>query len=161
MRLRLTILGLVLGATLLAGATEALADAAKTARISGFRALLFNSRTGTLSDDVLKGQVELGNVPAGEFASVSTLVVVDVDFGENMPVPPRARVRLVVTEEGASPRKLLDRTDRLGPVARDGTTHVAFWLPETGCRTITLRATLSGAGRAVTKTETLPFACYE
>jgi len=132
-------------------------------RIAGFQARLFNSRTGALSADVLAGQVELGNVPAGELASVSTLVVVDVDFGEGLPVPQKARVRLVATEVGrrGPNRQLLDSTERPGPVAKDGTTHIAFWLPNTGCKTVTLRATLLGASQRSTKTQTIPFACYE
>lgn len=140
-------------------------------RIAGFQAFLFNSRSGALSGDVLaKNGPELGNVPSGEYASVATLVVAKIEFGAQGSVP-KARIRLVATESAALPfaasrgkpavRAILDRTSELGPVNADGTTYVGFWLPETGCRSISLKASIVGVKDAVPLTGVLPFACYE
>lgn len=141
-------------------------------RIAGFQAYLFNSRTGALSGDMLaKDAPELGNVPSGKFASVSTLVVVRIELGKDAPIPDKARIRLLATESGSMPfaanrgkassRVMLDSTSGLGPVSAEGTTHVGFWLAGTGCRSISLKASLIGVKDAAALTEVLPFACYE
>lgn len=141
-------------------------------RISGFHAYLFNSETGLLSGDMLaKGAPEMGNVPSGEFASVSTFIVVKVEFGKQAPVLHKTQVRLLATESGSLPfaarrvrgvkRIILDSTSSLGPVNADGGTYVGFWLPKTGCQTITLKASLVGLKKPVSSTAMLPFACYE
>lgn len=136
-------------------------------QVSGFQAFLFNSKTGTLSPDVLAANTALGNVPAGDYASVSTLVVVRIDIGKDMPVPDAAQLRLVASEAGAATRGkaaariVLDRTAKLGPVGPDGATHIGFWLTGTGCRTITLKATLLTGKVSSASSTVLPFACYE
>jgi hypothetical protein len=147
-------------------ASAGLAQAGSTPHIAGFSAFLLNSRTGTLSADVLASGESLGNVPAGPLASISTLVVVKVDFGKGMPVPRAARVRLIATADAPARGKaaklpLLDSVARVGPVADDGTAHVGFWLADTGCRAVTLKAALIGAPAATATTAELPFACYE
>lgn len=165
--LRLTGMAAVLLQLVLAtvGATDPLPA------IAGIQAYLFSSRTGALSGDVLAGGgPELGNVPSGALASVSTLVVVRVRVGPD--TPDRLRVRLVAVESGATPfavsrprtrdRVILDRTAPLGPIDPDGITHVGFWLQQTGCRTISLKASLLGARTtAPPVAEVLPFTCYE
>ncbi|WP_419808900.1 hypothetical protein [Sphingomonas sp.] len=142
-------------------ATSGAAAAPSQPRIAGFKAFLFNSETGTLSKDMMPNQSELGNVVAGDLASVSTFVVVTVSFGPQAAIPDRPRVRLLARTEGRRGRLLLDRTSRVGPVARDGTTHVGFWLDDTGCETIDLQATLIGATAPARVNETLSFHCYE
>jgi|APLak6261664640_1056046.scaffolds.fasta_scaffold41281_1 hypothetical protein len=148
------------------------AVAQNTARIAGFQAHLFNSKTGALSDDMLaKGAPEMGNVPAGDFASVSTFIVVKVELGKEAPIPQNAKVRLVATESSSmsfavkpkkeSDRIILDRTSGLGPVNTDGNTYVGFWLASTGCKSISLKASLLGLKEKPSLTEVLPFACYE
>lgn len=145
--------------------------AQERARVAGFQAYLFNSKTGALSGDVLaRGGPELGNVPGGEYASVATLVVARVEFGRQSAIP-KARVRLVASESAAMPfatgraqpggRVIHDRTADLGPVNADGTSYVGFWLAGTGCRAISLKATLVGIKDAAALTGSLPFACYE
>jgi hypothetical protein len=140
--------------------------------IDGFQALLFNSKTGTFSRDILgKDPPELGNVPAGEFASVSTFVVVRVRMGKNAPAPKDVRVRLVATQSGSLPfvakgvsgrdRVILDQTEPLGPVNPDGVTHVGFWLARTGCGSVALNATIIGVPGAKPLGNVLPFTCYE
>jgi hypothetical protein len=147
-------------------------NAGPTVRLNGFQALLFNSKTGAFSTDALaKSGSELGNVPSGEFASVSTFIIVKVQTAKDAPVPKNLRVRLVAIESGSMPfaakrkqqpdRVILDQTVSLGPVNDDGFAHVGFWLPNTGCRSITLTASLVGAKAGPPMTEILPFACYE
>jgi hypothetical protein len=141
-------------------------------RLAGFQAYLFNSKTGQLSQDILtKGAPELGNVPIGEFASVSTLVVVKVELGAQAPVPEKAQIRLVALQGGSLPfaakdgknrdRTILDRTTNLGPVNDTGASYIGFWLDNTGCHTITLKAFVVGVRDAVPLTGVLPFTCYE
>ncbi|WP_425230632.1 hypothetical protein [Sphingomonas sp.] len=156
-QLRRWIAVLLMTALAMAGASAALAQP----RIAGFKAFLFNSRNGTLSRDVLTDTAQLGNVMTGDLSSVSTFVVVTVAFGPRASVPDHARVRLVARTAGRRGRVLLDRSARLGPVDEDGTTHVGFWLDDTGCDTIDFRAVLVGGGTPAHGEATLPFACYE
>lgn len=148
------------------------AIAQDTARIAGFQALFFNSKSGTLSKDMLaEGAPEMGNVPSGEFASVSTFIVVEVELGEEAAIPKNARVRLVARESGLMPyavkhkkesdRIILDRTSHLGPVNSEGKTYMGFWLASTGCKVVSLKASLIGMKGELSLTRELPFTCYE
>jgi hypothetical protein len=121
------------------------------------RAHLFNSRTGALSPDVLPLEGGIGNAPAGEYASTSTLVVVRLVPSDGRPVAPRSQVRLTATIAG---KLVLDRTARTGATDAEGATHVGFWLPATGCQPIQLQASLVGRANAA-GSALLPFACYE
>lgn len=138
------------------------ATAAGQSRAIGFKAFLFNSRTGGFSKDVLATDVSLGNVPAGELASVSTFVVVEVTFGSNVPIPRNGTVQLVATERSKAIRHIiLNRTVRLGPAGAGGVTNVGFWLESTGCDVIALHATVTGGTAPIAGDASLPFACYE
>ncbi len=138
------------------------AQAGTAAQVAGFQAFLFNSGTGTFSPDVIKNQIALGNVVASDYDSVSTFVVVDLDSGSDTPLPETARLRLTATEPGKKGvRVLLDSTQQPKPSGNPGMTHVGFWLADTGCAVITLRATLTANGKAIVKTATLDFHCYE
>lgn len=148
------------------------AFAQKAPEISGIQAKLFNSKTGTFSTNVLaEGAPELGNVPAGDLASVSVFVTVKIDLGPKASVPKNLSVRLVASENTSQPfaankgkagsRVILNSTSKLGPVDSNGKTFVGFWLTGTGCRSVTLKAALIGVQNSATKTEVLPFACYE
>ncbi len=145
------------------------ARATEGAEIAGFQAFLFNSGTGGFSPDVIKNQITLGNIVASDYQSVSTFVVVDIGSGD-APLPDTARLRLTATEAGKTgARVLLDSTQRPRTTGTPGVTHVGFWLADTGCAVITLRATLTAnskaAGKTITKsntkTTTLDFHCYE
>lgn len=136
-----------------------------------FQAFLFNARTGSLSADVLQEpRPDLGNVPIGSFASTSTLVVVKIKVGR-APTPKTLRVRLVATESGTAKfapkgvagrdRVILDQSSPLGQQNEEGMTHVGFWLSGTGCRSVQLKATLTGGPTSPALTETIPFICYE
>lgn len=136
--------------------------AAAPAAEIGFQAFLLNGATGRLSTDVLAGSTQLGNVVSGEFSSTSTLVVVKVALGADAPLPQQARVRLLATVTGKKPgRPLLDSTAKLGAIGSDGSAYVGFWLADTGCKPISLTATLIGARSTGSGTAVLPFACYE
>jgi hypothetical protein len=153
-------------AALLAGIIATMApisaQADATAQVAGFQAFLFNSGNGTFSPDVIKNQIALGNVVASEYDSVSTFVVVDVESGSDTPLPDTARLRLTATEAGKKGKRvLLDSTQRPKTTGNPGVTHIGFWLPDTGCAVITLRATLIANGKVTAKTATLDFHCYE
>jgi hypothetical protein len=148
----------ILFAGLLAGAWSQVSEYPK---VNGFSAYLLNSHTGQLSGDMIGHDEKLGNVPAGPFSSVSTLVVVHVALDPKGMM--RGQVRLAVTahRRGAARRVLLDRVSRLGPVAEDGMTHVGFWLDDTGCESLTLKATLILGSTRASKQDELSFNCYE
>lgn len=153
-------------ATLLVAITTATAPmtakAAETARIAGFQAFLFNSGTGAFSPDVIKNQIALGNIVASEYDSVSTFVVVDIDSGSDAPLPDTARLRLTATEAGEKgAHVVLDSTQQPKTTGNPGVTHIGFWLADTGCAVVALRATLTANGKATAKTTTLDFHCYE
>jgi hypothetical protein len=149
------------------------AFAQETPRISGFRVNLFNSKTGSFSRDMLSdGAPEMGNVPSGEFASVSVFVAVKIELGKQSSTPKKMQVRLIATESGSMPfaakrvkavdRIILDSTSMLGPVDADGNTYVGFWLPKAGCHSISIKASLGVSTKNLSsKTVVLPFACYE
>lgn len=152
--------------TLLLFAPTAAQDRAATAEI---QARLFNSKTGAFSENVLaKGAPELGNVPSGDLASVSTFILVKISFDPKGSIPVNAEVQLTATESATQPfgaksskQILLNAASKLGPADADGNTFVGFWLNRTGCKSITLKASLTGAGKTSSVTEVIPFACYE
>jgi hypothetical protein len=149
--------------------SPALAFAQQAPHVSIASAQLFNARTGQMSPNVFEQGEAWGNTPAGPYASTATFIVVRIDFGARQPVPAGARVALVATDVRRVGRKLIRRTllsssAVIGPAAPDGTTHVGFWLSETGCRPISLNLTLIGANGTSTLATArgeLPFACYE
>ena len=133
---------------------------------------LFYATSGELSADMLGTDAPpLVNVVAGTDPSTASLVIVAVTSATDDVIASDSHVRLVAQELTPTPgtrnvprrRLLLDRTVRVGPVGRGGTTHAAFWLADIGCRPVTLQATLSRArqqGQVVARA-TLPFACGE
>jgi len=139
--------------------------------LESFQAFLFNAKTGEFSADILKApRPELGNVPIGPFASVSTLVTVKVRVGPSA-APKALRVHLVATESGTAKfagkrtakrsRVVLDKSEPLGPANSDGFAYVGFWLSGTGCREIRLEAQLTGRAGAAKISDVIPFICYE
>jgi hypothetical protein len=136
-----------------------------------FQAFLFNSENGSFSGNMLaKNAPELGNVPSSKFASTSTFIVIKMHIPRDSPVPRNMRVRLVAVESGSMPfsssprrpdRIILDATTTLQSFGADGITYVGFWLANTGCRSIDLKATLVGHKAVVPFSQTLPFTCFE
>jgi hypothetical protein len=139
--------------------------AAETVATLDIQAKLYRHKLGNFSSDVLAaGGPELGNVVAGDEASNATLVLVVVELAEKKAISSRSSVRLVARESQArGARVLLDRSQQLGTVDRGGRTHIAFWLPGTGCRPIALSATLTvnGEPAKISKNAELPFVCNE
>lgn len=136
-------------------------------------AYLFYNKTGQLSKDILaKDGPELGNTVT---ESTSTFVVVEVrsEIGQKS-IPSKTQIRLIATQGGNSavvsdttkkqpphPDKvLLDKVNRIGPGGETGVTYVGFWLPDTGCASITLKASIVSA-KTSPQTAVLGFACYE
>lgn len=139
------------------------ASVAQGAPSLAIEARLFESATGRLSDDVLApGGRPLGNVVMGEQASTSTLVVVRV-VSEG-PLPVEARLRLVANETSkAGARTLLDSIVPVPPQAASGVAaYVGFWLADTGCAPIALRAELlAPEAPTVSRDAALGFTCNE
>ncbi len=155
---------------LIVGGTGVAGYADQPVSLAGFHVFLFNNKTGGFSNDMLtRSASEFGNVPTGELASVSTLVIVKVKIAKQASVSQNLRVRLIAIESGSIPfaakstkrldRVILDQRARLGPFNEDGITYVGFWLADTGCRSITLKASLIGTPQSIS--ELLPFTCYE
>ncbi|SDP71869.1 hypothetical protein [Phyllobacterium sp. OV277] len=134
-------------------------------------ARLFESPTGKFSEDVLAPDAAgLGNVIIGENASSSTMVTVRIDA--TPPLPANAKLRLVAKETPTRNaigntrvklRQLLDSTVTVpSTAAGNRTTYVGFWLPQTGCMPVALKAYLSAGGSgSVSASATLDFICYE
>lgn len=148
-------------------ATAAATDA--TAKLS-IQARLFQAKSGTLSADVLApGAPDLVNVVARDDPSTSTLVLVAVALADGSALPSDSRVRLVarerVSRSAGDPhtRTVLDKAVTLGTVSKGGMTHIPFWLPDVGCRSVDLKATLSVARQPVSLSASavIPFVCSE
>ena len=130
-------------------------------------AMLFYAGSGTLSSDILvPGGAELGNVVAGENPSTSTLVIAEISLAPDQVLSSDSYVEIAAEENTNSDvdgRVLLERSVTLGAVTRGGKTHIGFWLQDTGCAPVELRATLRGNKHlllASTKA-TIPFVCNE
>ncbi len=134
--------------------------------VTAIQAHLLLTKTGQLSPDVLGPSApSLGNVIAGDNASTSTLVKVKVSLADPKRLPQQATLRLVATEQGKrGARVVLDQSSRVGPFSADGVSYVGFWLPNTGCTSISLRASVAAAKQAAQSaalTAVIPFACNE
>jgi hypothetical protein len=134
--------------------------------VTAIQAHLFLSGTGQLSADVLgDSSPSLVNVVAGDDASISTLVTLKLTLANPKRTPARAQVSLVATEQTKrGPRAMLNQTSRVGPFSKDGVSYVGFWLPNTGCASIALRATVTYAQQNVRSpalTSVIPFSCNE
>ena len=135
------------------------------------QAYLLNSLTGKLSANVLEGgRSTLTNAVIGEYRSSSTFLTVRIRVNHRAALR-NARVRMVAVE-GPAPfgvaakapaRIVLDRTSALAAPGEDGLTYVGFWLPDTGCKPIDLRVTITGIGTpaAAALTDRIPFVCHE
>lgn len=130
-------------------------------------ARLFRSGSGQFSANLLApGAPELVNVVAAPDPSTAILVLVVVKLGPDQAVSSNSKVSLVVRENASRGRKgktLPARTASLGPVARGATTHIPFWLQDTGCTPLTLTARIVLPGQSVPTpvVADVPFACSE
>jgi hypothetical protein len=155
-----------LAAFLLVGTAAYAEDAGPRLTIE---ARLFGSTTGKLSENVLAPDgPELGNVVMGENASTSTFVVVHI--AAEPPLQAGAKIRLLAVEtpgEGqpapAPGGALLDSAvDVPATAAGNKDTYVGFWLADTGCTPIALKAELLVAEAPTASADaTLDFTCHE
>ncbi len=135
--------------------------------VAAIQAHLFLTGTGQISADVLgESSASLVNVVATDDASISTLVKVKVKITGPRRSLPLTQVRLVATEQTKKrgTRVMLDQRSRVGPFSADGVSYVAFLLPNTGCASIALRATVTYAQQNVQSpalTSVIPFSCNE
>jgi hypothetical protein len=130
--------------------------------VTGIQAHLLLTKTGQLSPDVLGTAAALNNVVAGENASTSTLVKVKLSLADPKRLPQQATVRLVATERGKrGARVVLDQSSRVGPFSAEGVSYVGFWLANTGCASISLRATVTAAKQSSALSSVIPFTCNE
>ncbi len=120
------------------------------------------------------GPIALNNVITGDNASTSTLVKVKLALADVKRLPQQVTVRLVATERGKrGARVVLDQSSRVGPFSADGVSYVGFWLANTGCASISLRATVTVAKQtaahaqaarsapSAAMTSVIPFSCNE
>lgn len=143
-------------------------------RVSGIQAKLFYERTGTFSPDVLHNPgFWLWNAPIGEGSakghSNATVVLVEVarepgevDSGQQLEFS--AAYRVPVIDAGGRPelRDLrLEKTVGLCGAGPDGKCLLGFWLHDTGCTHVTLRAVISGQPAEASLEETILFECGE
>lgn len=139
--------------------------------LTTLHAYLFYSTTGQISKDILaEGGPSLGNVITGPLASTSTLVVVEVKVPPHETIPDKAQVHLIATESASKPfapkdtktrdRAIADKLATIGPMNDKGISYVGFWLDNTGCNSISLKASIPGT-KAAPATGVLPFTCYE
>jgi hypothetical protein len=153
-------------------AAAAPAQAAASARIDAIEARIFNNKTGAMSEDVLAGDGSaFGNAPIGDLKASAALIVVRVHFDGTEAGDKPLKLRLVATESRAMPfaatrtklaaKRILDSTSIVGSPGIKRDVHVGFWLPDVGCRTVMLKATILGAEVVTSRDEVLPFTCYE
>ena len=129
--------------------------------IARLQARLFYHDRGVLSEDVLaRSDSGLGSMPVvgGEEAgrSNATLIIVEV-WGPAGTMDRRLGVELIVTSRS---RTLLDRTVRVQPL-QGGKFFAGFWIYDTGCEPLALRARLVKGKSRSEKTANLIFTCAE
>lgn len=125
-------------------------------RITALKAMLFYGQTGTFSPDLFGPATPiLQNVPTGAGQATATLVVVEVTGRPDAYAPAR---KLVFTATAAR-RPLLTKTLAIGRPSEDGKFYVAFWLYDTGCTPVVLKAQIVGQAQDSALQKTLNFKC--
>lgn len=141
-----------LGVLAMAGAARAW----PTPRVEAIRAQPFEPASGALTADVLApGAPGLWNAIAGPHALDAALITVRAAVAQDA----RPRLRLRATEPGG--QVLLDETVRLARPGPDGRVQAAFLIRPSGCRTVTLTASLVGRPCREAVRELLSYACGE
>ena len=147
---------IAMGGLLLPSAAVAQRPAPPPFRIAAVKAMLFYGQTGTFSADLFGPSAPtLQNVSTGEGQAIATLVVVEI-AGRPDAYAPARRVALTAIAGGLA---LLSRSLGIGRPADDGRFHTAFWLYDTGCAPIVIRARIIGQAEDSSVQKTLNFRC--
>lgn len=159
---------IVLGALLMiipgiSNAQSAGRTVSQQVKIAGIQARLFYDTNANFSGDVFSGEVNLWNTviegASRDGSSLAMMVVVEItahgegNVPENKRVELTARYRIEDGTNGGRPayfRKVIPFHIR-----ENGKAYTAFWLYETGCYPVTLRARVVGTRHATSKTISL------
>jgi hypothetical protein len=133
-------------------------------RIAGVQARLYYADDATFSDNVIdNADFALYNVVAGEgsarASSTNLLVLVEV-AGPRLQHAGARTVELTALE-GKQRQLKLHRASRIGLVESSARTFIAFWLYDTGCKPLLLRARIVGQAEPSTVEKSVPFQCGE
>jgi hypothetical protein len=124
--------------------------------IAALKAMLFYGQTGTFSADLFGPSAPtLQNVSTGEGQAIATLVVVEISGLPDTYAPAR-KIALTATAGG---RVLLSRSLAIGRPGEDGRFHAAFWLYDTACAPVVIRARITGQAEDSSIQKTLNFRC--
>jgi len=124
----------------------------QTLRLANMQAMLFYENTGKFSPDVFTNPVNLWNTPiegaSREGASESMLVVVEIIAEGEGWIPRGRRVQFtaryrVADKSGYGKPAFFSKTMETN-IGSDGKFFAAFWLYDTGCHPVTLRARVVG-----------------
>jgi hypothetical protein len=130
-------------------------------RVSAIQARIFYNGTGTFSENAIDGNVDLWNSNFDN--SYSTMVLVKLDGLP--PYAPDKSVRVELTaryipfyrERGSI---TVRQVDLIRNGTEDGISYAAFWLKNTGCNWVYLKARIVGRKQPYLK-ETIRFGCGE
>jgi hypothetical protein len=125
-------------------------------RITELKAMLFYGQTGTFSPDLFGPSAPtLQNVRTGEGQATATLIVIEITGRPDTYVLTR-KIAFTAT---VARRALLTKTLELGRPGEDGKFYTAFWLYDTGCTPIMLKARIVGQTENSTVQKTINFRC--
>ena len=125
-------------------------------QIAALKAMLFYGQTGTFSADLFGPSAPtLQNVGTGVGQAIATLVVVEISGRPDSYAPAR-KVALAATASG---RILLSRSLGIGRPDDNGKFHIGFWLYDTTCGPVVIRARITGQAEDSLMQKTLSFRC--
>jgi hypothetical protein len=129
-------------------------------RLASMTAKLFYETSGTFSQDVFTGQVNLWNTPiegaSREGASESMLVTIEIKAEGEGWVPTGRKVQLIARYRiadvsGRGKPAFFSRTMNIN-IGSNNNFFAGFWLYETGCHPVDLTARIVGQKQRVRKT---------
>jgi len=129
-------------------------------RLASMTARLFYETSGTFSQDVLTGQVNLWNTPiegaSRDGASESMLVTIEIKAEGEGWVPTGSKVQLIARYRiadvsGRGKPAFFSRTMNIN-IGSNNNFFAGFWLYETGCHPVELTARIVGQKQRLRKT---------